>query len=231
MRNTSLVVLGAAAIFSAMASPAISHEQGDWIVRVGTATVDPSESSSTITTAATGALPGTSAGLDSDTQLGLNIAYMLTDNVAVELLAATPFSHTITAKGLNQYLAVDESFNFADTKHLPPTLSVQYYFGDKTSALRPYVGVGINYTVFFEESLSGYSKANLGASNLELDDSIGLAAQAGVDYMLNDKWLINASIWHMDIDTEATFDTALGKGKVDVDIDPWAYMLSVGYKF
>ena len=231
MKKTFLVVLGAAAMCSAMSMPAMSHEKGDWILRVGTATVDPSESSSTISTAATGALAGTSAGLDSDTQLGLNIAYMVTDSIGVELLAATPFSHSITAKGINQYLPVGESFNFGDTKHLPPTLSVQYYFGQKNSALRPYVGVGINYTIFFQESLSSYSKANLGASNLELDDSMGLAAQAGVDYMLNDKWLINASVWHMDIDTEATFDSALGKGSVDVDIDPWAYMLSVGYKF
>lgn len=231
MKKTSLVVLGAAAMCSAMSMPAISHEKGDWIVRVGTATVDPSESSSKISTAATGPIAGTSAGVNSDTQLGLNIAYMVTDNIGVELLAATPFSHNITAKGLDA-AGLDPSFNFGDTKHLPPTLSVQYYFGQKNSAVRPYVGVGINYTVFFEESLSSYSKNSaLQASNLSLDDSVGLAAQAGVDYMLNDKWLINASVWRMDIDTEATFDTAFGKSKVDVDIDPWAYMLSVGYKF
>lgn len=230
MKKTSLVVLGAAAMCSAMSMTAMSHEEGDWIVRVGTATVDPSESSSAIAVNGN-PVPGTSVGVDSDTQVGLNIAYMVTDNIGIELLAATPFSHSITAKGLNAVPGISSSFTFGDTKHLPPTLSVQYYFGEKTSALRPYVGVGINYTVFFEESLSGYSKANLGASNLELDDSIGLAAQAGVDYMLNDKWLINASVWHMDIDTEATFDTVLGKGSVDVDIDPWAYMLSVGYKF
>lgn len=225
MKKTSLVVLGAASLCSIMAMPAISHEEGDWILRVGTATVDPSESSSTVSTATTGALPGTSVGLDSDTQLGLNIAYMLTDNIAVELLAATPFSHDITVKGLGA------SFNFGETKHLPPTLSVQYYFGQKNSTVRPYVGVGLNYTVFFDESLSNTSKASLGANNLQIDDSYGLAAQAGVDYMLSEKWLINASIWHMDIDTEASFDSALGKGKVDIDIDPWAYMLSVGYKF
>ena len=71
----------------------------------------------------------------------------------------------------------------------------------------------------------------LGASNLDVDDSIGLSLQLGVDYQLDDKWLINEAVWNMDIETEASFDSAVGKVKADLDIDPWVYMISVGYKF
>lgn len=49
--------------------------------------------------------------------------------------------------------------------------------------------------------------------------------------MINDNWLINGSVWYMDIETEATIKTAVAKVKFDVDIDPWVYMFSVGYRF
>ena len=71
----------------------------------------------------------------------------------------------------------------------------------------------------------------LAAHRLKLDDSWGLSTRAGVDLELGNQWLLNASFWRIDIDTEATLNSALGKVSADVDVDPWVYMLSVGYKF
>ena len=212
-----------------------AHKAGDIIVRAGAATVDPKEDSSRISTAATaGPVAGTSAGVDSNTQLGLAAAYMLTDHVGIELLAATPFSHGISVKGIDAALgAPNGTFDgsFADIKHLPPTLSVQYYPMSSESKVQPYVGAGINYTMFFDEDLTSRQKGN-GFSNLQLDDSIGLALQAGVDVMLTENLLFNAAVWYADIDTKATADhSTLGKVKVDVDIDPFVYMVGLGYKF
>ena len=114
----------ASVLAMALAAPfAQAHQAGDIIVRAGAATVDPHEDSSTISTAATGSLAGTKATLDSDTQLGLTGTYMLTDHVGIELLAATPFQHQVSIKGMP--LGLDGKL--ADVKHLPPTLSVQYY--------------------------------------------------------------------------------------------------------
>ena len=53
----------------------------------------------------------------------------------------------------------------------------------------------------------------------------------GFDYEIDDKWLINASARYIAIDTTATFTVADVKGSVDVDIDPFVYTLSLGYKF
>ena len=84
----------------AVAAPiAQAHQAGDIIVRAGAITVDPHEDSSNVKIGGVKAA-GTAATLDSDTQLGLNFAYMLTDQLGVELLAATPFSHDIGTKGL-----------------------------------------------------------------------------------------------------------------------------------
>ena len=196
---------------------AFAHKEGDFIVRAGLASVVPNDSSDKI--------PGTDKELevDSDTQLGLTLGYMFTDNISFEVLAATPFSHNISTE-------LGNLGDIADIKHLPPTFMVQYYFGQAESKLRPYVGAGINYTMFFDEGFNSHAKAN-GLSDLKLDDSWGLAANAGVDYMLNDDWFVNASVWYADIDTEATYKVAGTEVKTDVEIDPWVFMIGGGYKF
>lgn len=211
------------------ASIAHAHQSGDTIVRVGAVAVDPREDSGNLRFDGSAA-PGTGATLDSNTQLGLNVVYMMSDKIGIELLAATPFSHEVGVSGLGGGL----DGKLADIKHLPPTLSVIFYPLDSASSFKPYVGLGLNYTTFFQEDLTRTRK-DQGFSRLELDDSYGLALQVGADYMLTDKWMVNAQIRYIDIETDATVKgpTALNiqKTKVNVDVDPWVYMIGLGYKF
>jgi outer membrane protein len=211
----------------AIAAPlAHAHQAGDIIVRAGAITVDPQESSSDIWVGALGTdVAGTKATLDSDTQLGLNFAYMLTNNIGIELLAATPFNHNVGVKGLG---GLDG--NLGELKHLPPTLSVVYYPLDSNSAFQPYVGAGINYTWFFDTKLSSEAEGK-GFSGLDMKDSWGLAAQAGMDYMLTDNIMLNAQVRYIDIETTGTTNFGGSKVKVDVDVDPFVYMVGLGYKF
>ena len=96
--NKSLLSAALAAL--ALAAPvAHAHQAGDVIVRAGAITVAPNESSGDLKFDGS-KVSGTKATLDSDTQLGLTFAYMLTDHVGLELLAATPFKHTVGVKGL-----------------------------------------------------------------------------------------------------------------------------------
>lgn len=230
MKKTTLAIAIASAALM-VAAPVHAHKKGEFIVRVGTATVDPDESSSLIDAGVLGPVPDTGLAIDSDTQLGLTFAYMITDRVAVELLAASPFKHDVTMNGNGLAGVVDHGTKIADVKHLPPTLSLQYFFLDPSSKFQPYAGIGINYTLILDEELSSGVESVLGASNLDVDDSVGVTFQVGMDYEINDKWLINASVWNMDIETEASFDSAVGKVKADLDIDPWVYMVGIGYKF
>ncbi len=226
--NKSL--LSASLFALALAAPvAHAHQAGDFIVRAGAITVNPNEDSSDIKLDGT-KVSGTKATLDSDTQLGLTFAYMLTDHIGLELLAATPFHHTVGVKGLGPGL----DGKLGDIKQLPPTLSLQYYPMEPSSKFQPYAGIGLNYTMFFDEDLDSNRKAQ-GFSNLKVKDSFGLAGQLGMDYMITDHFLVNAAVWYIDIDTKATMDgpsaLGVGKTKVDVDVDPWVYMVGVGYKF
>src|SRR5690554_2273840 len=212
-----------------VAAPSVmAHEAGDILVRAGVVTVTTSESTSGIVVDGTTDLGG-EATLNSNTQLGLNFAYMLTDKVAVELLAATPFEHDVAIKGTG---AVDGSLG--KVKHLPPTLSAVYYPLESSSVFQPYVGVGVNYTWFLDEETTASAESNTPSlTNLKVKNSWGWAAQVGADYMLTENIMLNGQIRYIDIDTEATVDVAGGAStaKVDVDIKPVVYMVGLGYKF
>ena len=229
MSKSSLACV--ALVLSLVGASASAHEKGDIILRGGIINVDPRGDESPIDVAGLTTLPGVDVA--SDTQLGITGTYMLTNNIGLELLAATPFEHDISVAGVG--------IKAGSTKHLPPTLTVQYYFGESSSQLRPYAGLGINTTIFFEEDIDPQLNAALDGivglpagsvdADLELDQSWGLSAQIGIDYMLNDKWVINGAIWLMDIDTDATIETAVAEVPFDVEIDPLVFLLSIGYKF
>jgi len=189
----------------------VAVEKGDWLVRFGAVDVSPDDSS----TGLSGVAPTATVGVDGNTQLFANISYMIKENVALELLAATPFSHDIKGTG-----ALSALGKVGETKQLPPTFSVQYHFKPKAS-VRPYVGAGINYTMFFSE------KATNTISSLKLDDSFGLAVQAGVDVDINKNWFFNADVRYINIETTATTDL----GTSEVKINPTVISLGVGTRF
>ncbi len=211
MKKVSLVLLAVASVLPSMAS---AHQAGDFIFRTGTATVRPHEGSENV-------LGLGSFNVNNNTQLGLTFSYMVTDNIGVELLAATPFEHKV---------GTGPTGDIATVKHLPPTLMAQYYFRDKQDKLRPYLGVGVNYTNFFSEKFNSTGKS-AGLSDLSLKDSWGIAGQAGLDYMLDDNWLLNMSVWWMNIETDVTFKHNGERQKIETRLDPWVFMFGAGYRF
>ena len=117
----------------AISTQTLAYEQGDKVVRIGAAMVHP---------AGDGALNG-ALDVGNNTQLGLDGTYMLNNQLGIGVLAATPFKHDITLNGKN----------IGSTKHLPPTVTLQYHFNTNTQ-FHPYVGAGVNYTQFFTERSS-----------------------------------------------------------------------------
>lgn len=230
-------LIAAAVMAGAISWPvsSLAYEQGDWIVRSGAINVNPNTNSDKIDVAGLVVLDGVDA--DDDTQLGITATYMLTDIWAIELLAATPFDHDMTVDGVG--------IKAGSSKQLPPTLTFMWYpMGGQPSAFQPFLGAGINYTHFWDEKVDSQLEAALGVitepvtgvtdpvpAKLKLDDSWGVAARAGFDYLINDNWGVNVGVWYIDIDTEATIKTPLANVKFDVELDPWVYMVGVSYKF
>ena len=177
-------------------------EAGDWLVRFGAHYVDPKSDNHDI------------VSVDSATMITFNGTYFMSDKWAVELLAALPYTHDIDLVGGGRV---------AETKHLPPTLSVQYHFLPAGS-VRPYLGVGVNWTIFFEEDTTGA----LSGLDLSLDDAVGIAGQIGVDIDLTDRWFLNLEARYIDMSTKAKLD---GVSIGDVDIDPWLFGANLGFRF
>ena len=78
----------AALILSTLSGGAMAHEAGEFFFRLGTATVRPTEGSDNVL-----GLGG--FNVSNNTQAGMTFTWMATDNVGVELLAATPFRHKV----------------------------------------------------------------------------------------------------------------------------------------
>jgi len=211
IKNIMMASACAAAICGMMTETAFALGQGDLLVRIGLSNVSPDDSSGGFSGS-----PTIGVAVAADSKPSITLAYMLKDNIGIELLGAVPFEHDLTATG-------SLTTKVATTKQLPPTLSVLYYF-DTKSHLRPYASVGVNYTTFFDVNTTGA----LAGTTLSLDDSWGLAAQVGVDYDISADWYLNASVRYINIETVAR-SSALGT--VDVEINPWVFTLSAGTSF
>ncbi|HKL50780.1 MAG TPA: OmpW family outer membrane protein [Wenzhouxiangellaceae bacterium] len=240
-------LLAAAVVSVAAAMPAVAQEAGDWQLRFGVGYVSPDTSKDDLV------FQGTvldTFEVDVDDQLGVvfDLTYFLSPNWGLELLASTPFQHDIDGGG-----ALAPLGTIGDTKHLPPTLSLQYHFAPGQK-FRPYVGAGLNYTLFFDDSTNqglhdgviatanGALGANFsgGDTHLSIDDSFGAAFQAGLDIDLTEKWFWNLNVRYIMINVDAdlkttTFDPngneQLFFSNIDVDIDPFVYSTQIGFRF
>ncbi|RUO76123.1 OmpW/AlkL family protein [Idiomarina seosinensis] len=228
-------VLSLGVLLGLLSSSALAN---DFSVNVGAIGVMPDDSSGSLNVVENVAgleQNSTGVGVNTNTQLGLTFDYALDENWVVELVAATPFSHDITATGSLAGL------NIGKTKHLPPTLLAQYHFDLGSDLFKPFVGVGVNYTAFFDEQPAPELRSTLQALgvattddsvDLALENSWGLALQAGVNVELNKDWGVHLMVSKMDIDT--TGDVRLNGStieSVDVQIDPYVAMIGLRYHF
>jgi len=161
--------------------------------------------------------------IDSSIVPEFDITYFFTDNIAAELiLGVTP--HDVAAEGTGV-----GDLDLGDVTLLPPTLAVQYHF-NPDGKVRPYAGVGVNYTLFFNEDLP----ENTVLDSIDYDPSLGFALQAGVDYQINEKFFVNFDVKKVWINTDVTIDATTALSAVvdaDVDIDPWIIGVGFGWRY
>lgn len=207
MRKLSLPILLVAGLVAS--GQVLAYGAGDLFTRVGVAKVAPKSDNGTLDTA----LGDLAVDVRSEADFAFTLGYRFHDKLGVELLAALPFKHDIHLNG----------GNIASTKHLPPTLTVQYYpLGGTEARIQPYVGAGVNYTRFSSE------RVDIDGIDLNLDSSWGAAGQLGIDLLIDDHWSLNAAAWYIDLDTDASLNgDPVGK----VSIDPWVVMAGIGYRF
>ncbi|WP_404984068.1 OmpW/AlkL family protein [Cobetia marina] len=197
-----------AAPFSSTASGLenLDYGAGQFWTRAGVAKVSPKSDNGRIDAI------GADVDVDDDSAFAFTLGYRFTDTLGIELLAAQNFEHDISLNGQKA----------GSVDHLPPTLTLQYYpLGGRDSRIQPYIGAGVNYTHFSDETLDDGTK-------LEMDDSWGAAAQIGVDLVINEHWAANVAAWYLDIDSDVT---VAGSVNDKVEIDPIVTMAGISYRF
>ena len=208
------ILLGAALIATA-ASAAYSADNnndtawaGKWLVRGRLLGVLPDVGSSSTTI-------GGHVDVKNSVVPEVDASYFFTDHIAAELIAATT-RHAVTATN-----TTSGNVNVGHAWLLPPTLTVQYHF-TQFNGFKPYVGAGVNYTLFYSEKPGALS-------SVKYDNSFGPALQAGVDVPLGNSWYFNADVKRVWISTTAKFNG--GAIKANVDINPWLAGVGFGYRF
>lgn len=218
MRKHVLLAVLLTVVFAPLAS--VSAAEGDYLLRVGAQNVDPEDDN--------GSLLGLDVNVDDAWGMTFNGEWMWKKNWGIEVLAAYPYEHDINLQSVGKVGKV---------KHLPPTLSLNYHFLPDTK-FDPYIGAGVNFTLFFDSKSQGALAADGGFLDVT-ENSWGLAGQVGADWFINDKWFVNFNVRYIGIETKAkvtlTPTSAIVPGggtvKTDVDINPIVYGVLVGYRF
>jgi outer membrane protein len=169
--------------------------------------------------------------------LYLSLVAALDDNWSAQFAFGVPPKHDVTLVVLKPS-AVTPSVAAADGQVIAkitqsnPTGFINYNFGDKNSAWRPFVGLGVNYTSFTQRDSTPTNDAiNGGPTSIKLKDSWGLAAQVGVTYKFDAKWSATAALATAKVSTTETTNTLGIVRTAKIDFHPAALSLAVGYTF
>jgi outer membrane protein len=169
-----------------------------------------------------GVPPGADASVSGATTVIFVYERLLTPispNLGVEFVLGVPPRLHARATGSVAFLGDD----VLSAKNVAPTLLLNYHFFGPETRLRPYVGVGVNYTRFTS------IRSSL-APDVEMGSSTGLAVQAGANYAITKDFGLFASVAKVNV-----------KGKVvaagatvlttTVDFRPIVYSAGISYNF
>lgn len=211
----------ASTLLTILAMTGAAHaEAGDFQVRVRAIGVLPTDNAGGINPA----LPTASVGVDNAVTGEVDFTYFFTKHIGAELILATS-NHDVVGRG-----ALNGVGKIIDARVLPPTLTVQYHF-NPDGKFRPYVGAGVNYSVFYSVDATDTLKTLIGPVDVSADSSLGWAVQAGVDYAIDKHWFVNMDLKYVSIDTRVTLHQGATRNSVNIDLDPLIVGVGVGYRF
>lgn len=207
LRTLTLCTALAGLLFSTVASA-----QSPWSVRLRATYLETVDKSGAFTALGIN-FPDNAISISDKWIPEIDVAYQFNETLSAELVLTIPQSHTVDLAGVGR---------LGSFKHLPPTLYLQYAPALE-GPFRPYFGLGVNFTLIFDDNLS------VAGVPLSLDNSsVGLAAQAGFDYRLNDRWHFNVDVKRAALDTGVS---AGGTKLTTATLDPWLYAVGLRYDF
>ena len=208
MKSTFLNLTVMALAISTLSSAALATEVGTWLVRSRAIYIAPMTSTDGV--GSTAALP---IDVRSEGTPEFDFTYFFAKNVSAELILAMA-RHSITLGG--QTIGAENV--------LPPTLSVQYHFQDLLGiGFDPYLGAGINYTIFFNQAISTSGTGSLTTSK----SSFGPSFQAGADIPIKGDIFLNIDAKKILMKADVLSGTTTLN---TLHINPWVFGLGIGFK-
>lgn len=181
-------------------------------IKAGVAGVLPDESASVETL-------GGGVEISDEAVPTIQLEWMFNDRISAELLCCVA-THSVEARP-----AGGGAINLGEVTLFPPTVTLKYRWNPH-GAIQPYVGAGINYTLFFNED----TPASGPVTDIDYDESFGGALQAGVDIRTSEHWFVNFDVRKIWINTDVTIQAGAAI-HADVDINPYVVTAAVGYRF
>jgi outer membrane protein len=181
--------------------------------------------------------PYTPPGLNGHIQnvITLYAAYVrtLSTHLDAELAFGYPPLTKIEGRGPAKLGSVPYSGQIlATSRWVAPSFLLEYVFGEPSSRLRPYIGLGVNYTKFVaRQSTAAGNAAFGGPTSVSLPASVGPAATAGLSYELTDRWHVYASYSVAQVNSKLTANTAGILRTTEVHFWPNTVVISAGYSF
>ncbi len=241
MKPTYKKMLAAGAVM-ALAGTAQAQSAGSNIVSLGWFRVMPNSSADPLTVNSINgrpvgmSRPNTGADIESADTLGLAFSHFFTDNISAEFVVGIPPKHDV--KGTGDFAQYGK---LGSVRQWSPAVLVKYHFFEAKTKFRPYVGLGVNYTWFTDETISNQDFVNhaFGIPGAKMtasaDSSWNPVFNIGANYAITDNWFVGLSVSYLPLSTRATFTTQAGPVTIvshtKIKIDPVVTFLSVGYKF
>jgi outer membrane protein len=120
----------------------------------------------------------------------------------------------------------------SSARWIAPTLLLEYRLLDENNPWQPFIGVGVNYTTFYDRTTTAAGNAAFGGpTRLSLTASVGPAATIGVGYHLSGPWHVYGSYSIAQVKTDLSANTAGVVRTTNISFAPQTLIFSLGYSF
>ena len=186
------------------------------VIKLGAVRYDPHAKTTGLS--GIGIPPGADAKIDGATTALFVYERLLGPNWGVERALGLPPRMKARATGSAAFLG-----EVVSVRNVAPTLLLNYHYGSAGDPLRPYAGIGINYTRFTSVRTSY-------PWDVSLSDSIGPAVNLGVELTVAKPLTFFASASYIKVKTDLV---AVGASvlQTSIDIRPMVYAIGAAYRF
>ncbi|MDH6147662.1 outer membrane protein [Paraburkholderia sp. WSM4179] len=181
-------------------------------------------------------LSGTGAHATSTNTVGITTEYYVTDNIGVAMLFGLPLTVNLVGDG-----TLAKYGNLGSTRPMPPAIELRYHLFSAGSKLRPFIGLGVNYTWFTQVRTTNSqfvmdSVGPGGSAHATLSSSWNPVFEIGANYAIAKHWSVGTSVNYMPVKTKLTLDgqTATGTQIVSqstLRLNPLSVFVNVAYTF